>query len=1041
MHSTPPNNQTSFIPGIDDVTMSAIAGNQLLHIADAVPVLISYVDKDGYYRFNNKAYETWFGLKREDLYGKHMSEVLGEPVYQNLRPNVEKVLAGEKVSFESLIPYKDGGKRYITANYVPHFDKNNTVIGFYVEVNDITALHQSNQALRESEERFQAAVNAVQGILWTNNAKGEMEGEQPGWAALTGQTRDEYQGYGWANKVHPEDAQPTIDAWHEAVNERKTFEFEHRLLTRETGWRLFKIKAVPLFNPDGSIREWVGVHTDVTEQREAENAIRESEERFRLMADASPVMIWTLDENGNSTYYNKKASEFTGHTEEEIQSGKSWQIAIHPDDIGFAGHVVATAVQNKQPYQMECRMQRHDGEWRWLLNHGMPRFNEKKELIGYVGSSVDITERKIAEEALQISEDRYQNFIRQSTEGISRFELKIPITIDAPKQNQVDHFFEYAFLAECNDAMAQMYGYQRSEELKNFRLTDFFARNTDTEAYFTHFIESGYRIQNTETTEIDRHGNTKYFSNNLVGIIENGMLLGAWGTQRDITAQKTAEEKLAKSEQYFRQLTDTVPAIIWITRPDGYCTYLNKNWYDYTGQTPGEAEGFGWLNATHPDDAAEAERLFVEATTQQKNYYMLYRLRHKDGGYRWAIDSGQPKMSADGQFEGMIGTVIDVHEQKLAEDKIRENEEKFRTLAESLPQLVWMTNEKGEQEYASSRWKEYTGVEPYGSESWQKIVHPDDMRFVTRAWARSMETGQQYRTEARLKNKNGEYRWHFVQGEPLRDNDGKIIKWIGAFTDIHDQKTITEKLEALVEARTRELQRSNDDLQQFAHVASHDLKEPVRKIKTFAGRLEKEESDNISPAGKTYLQKMQSAADRMFTMIDGVLTYSTLNAVAQKIDNVDLSHVIHNIETDLELMIQKKSAKIIQQNLPQIEGAAVLLYQLFYNLINNSLKFSRADKPAIITISADTISKGDEDYTEIIVEDNGIGFEQEHAEKIFGTFERLHAKDKYDGTGLGLALCKKIAERHGGSIIAQGEKNAGARFIVLLPLKQKQNSI
>lgn len=783
-----------------------------------------------------------------------------------------------------------------------------------VEIDNSSQQQFFNQALRESEERFEAAVKAVEGVLWTNNPKGEMEGEQPGWAHLTGQSFQEYQGYGWADRVHPEDAQPTIKAWNEAVHERKTFVFEHRLLTHHQGWRLFAIKAVPLFNPDGSIREWVGVHTD-------------------------------------------------------------------------------------------------------------------------------ITERKLAEQALIASEERYQHFIRQSTEGIWRIELTVPLSVNNTKEAQLDLFFQHAYLAECNDAMARMYGYEYSKDLQDFTLADFFARDADTEAYLLHFIDSGYRVDDAVSKETDRFGNTKYFSNNFVGIIENGLLVRAWGTQRDITIQKTVEEKLARSEAYFRQLTDTIPAIIWITRPDGYCTYLNQNWYDFTGQTPGEAEGFGWLNATHPDDVKEAERLFEEATSNQKPYYMLYRLRHKDGGYRWAIDSGQPKISEHGEFEGMIGTVIDVHEQKLAEDRIRESEEKFRTLAESLPQLVWMTNARGEQEYASNRWKEYTGIEPNGTESWQQVVHPDDMPVVTQKWITSIETGAVYKTETRLKNNKGEYRWHFVQGEPIIDQNGMISKWIGAFTDIHDQKTITEKLEALVAARTKELQRSNGDLQQFAHVASHDLKEPVRKIKTFAGRLEREDGGNLSAAGKTYLQKVQSAADRMFTMIDGVLTYSTFNAVSQTIEMVHLPGIITQIETDLELVIQKRVATISQQNLPHVEGATVLLYQLFYNLINNALKFSRSDVPVQIDITATIIEKDGDQYAEISLKDNGIGFEPVFAEKIFGTFERLHAKDKYDGTGLGLALCKKITERHGGSIKADGKLNEGAAFTILLPVKQKQNTI
>jgi PAS domain S-box-containing protein len=897
------------------------------------------------------------------------------------------------------------------------------------------------QALRESEERFFAAVRAVQATIWTNSPSGEMQGDQPGWMALTGQTEDEYRGFGWASVVHPEDAQPTIDAWHKAVQQQSTFEFEHRVRVKSGEWRLFSIRAVPVFTSSGEIREWVGVHTDITSQREAEKTIRESEKRFRLMADSSPVMIWTLDAEGNSTYYNKKALEFTGHTADDLQSGKSWQMAIHPDDIEDAGKTVAAAVSEVRPYEMECRMRRADGEWRWLLSHGTPRLGENGELLGYVGSSVDITERKTAEQSLKRSEDRYQNFIKQSTEGIWRFELSQPMSVDLTVDEQIDYFFKNAHLAECNDAMARMYGYERSEELKDFTLENFFRRDEDTEAYFRYFIESGYRVENTESKEIDRYGEIRWFSNNLVGIIENGMIYRAWGTQRDITAQKSAEESLAKSERYFRELTDTVPAIIWITRPDGYCTYLNKNWYEFTGQSFGEAEGFGWLNATHPDDAAEAERLFTEATAAQKPYYILYRLRHKSGTYRWAIDSGHPKFSKDGLFEGMIGTVIDVHEQKLAEDRIKESEEKFRTLAESLPQLVWMTDAHGNQEYASQRWEEYSGVAPSGNDTWSSVLHPDDVPVISEVWRKSLDSGAAYRTEARLRNKDGEYRWHFIHGEAVRNEEKKIVKWIGAITDIHDQKTQTEKLEGLIADRTRELTRSNDDLQQFAHVASHDLKEPVRKIKTFAGRLATEDEDRLSETGKKYLAKMHSAADRMSSMIEGVLNYSTLNAHEQSIQKVDLTKLIRNIETDLELVFQQKKALLRYHDLPVMDGSNVLLYQLFYNLVNNSLKFSKADTAPLITVACDSKIIDGREFAEITIADNGIGFDQEQADKIFDTFVRLHSKDRYEGTGLGLALCKKIVERHGGQIRAYGSPNKGARFEISLPMNQEKNNI
>jgi light-regulated signal transduction histidine kinase (bacteriophytochrome) len=282
-----------------------------------------------------------------------------------------------------------------------------------------------------------------------------------------------------------------------------------------------------------------------------------------------------------------------------------------------------------------------------------------------------------------------------------------------------------------------------------------------------------------------------------------------------------------------------------------------------------------------------------------------------------------------------------------------------------------------------------------------------------------------------------------VQGEPLHNEKGQVVRWIGAFTDIHDQKTLSAQLEKLVTERTKELERSNEDLQQFAHVASHDLKEPVRKIRTFGSRLNDEFSQLLPDTAKLYLGKIESAAGRMYAMIDGVLTYSTLNAMQQPFERLELAKLVTDVEADLEVLIREKEATITCDHLPSLSGAAILLYQLFYNLINNSLKFVRQGVRPVVHISAQTLTPAevaakdldaDRAYTRIIVEDNGIGFEPENAARIFQTFSRLNPKDKYEGTGLGLALCKKIVERHGGYIEAKGRKNEGATFVVTLPL-------
>ena len=245
-------------------------------------------------------------------------------------------------------------------------------------------------------------------------------------------------------------------------------------------------------------------------------------------------------------------------------------------------------------------------------------------------------------------------------------------------------------------------------------------------------------------------------------------------------------------------------------------------------------------------------------------------------------------------------------------------------------------------------------------------------------------------------------------------------------------RQLSEDLEIIVQKRTKELQRSNEDLLQFAHVASHDLKEPVRKFKTFIGRLQEEYGNILPEKGRDYLNRMTVAADRMSSMIEGVLKYSSLNEEGEINTSVDLNEIIKSIEADLEVMINQKKAEIVKDELPVIEGAPVLIYQLFYNLINNSLKFSRENPVVRIFSSVETVDGMK--YAKIMVADNGIGFKQTYANKIFDAFSRLNTKDKYEGTGLGLALCKKIAERHHGSISAAGEEGKGAVFTILLPI-------
>lgn len=247
-------------------------------------------------------------------------------------------------------------------------------------------------------------------------------------------------------------------------------------------------------------------------------------------------------------------------------------------------------------------------------------------------------------------------------------------------------------------------------------------------------------------------------------------------------------------------------------------------------------------------------------------------------------------------------------------------------------------------------------------------------------------------------------------------------------------RALSSELEIKVEERTKELQRSNEDLQKFAHVASHDLKEPVRKIKTFTLRLEDELHDHSNQKIKHYTAKVLESAARMSTMIEGVLEYSSVNRLEENIGTVDLNKIIADIRVDLEVQIKDKQAEFNYTTLPSVKGVEVLLYHVFSNIISNSLKFSKNTERPVIKIDSATINLHGINNARIVVADNGIGFDSIHKGAIFNSFTRLHSKDEYDGTGLGLSLAKNIVQRHNGTIEANGEKGVGASIIITLPI-------
>jgi PAS domain S-box-containing protein len=437
-----------------------------------------------------------------------------------------------------------------------------------------------------------------------------------------------------------------------------------------------------------------------------------------------------------------------------------------------------------------------------------------------------------------------------------------------------------------------------------------------------------------------------------------------------------------------------------------------------------------FLQRIHPQDRPGVERIIRRAVEKGRDIYAEYRIIWPDGTIRHMTSRGRAFADPSGKPVRMTGVTIDVTESKKAEQALRESEERFRTMADAAPVLIWTVAPDRSRDYFNKAWIQFTGrtlAELLG-DGWIEDVHAEDRDRVRKVFSQAFKEHREFEKEFRLRAADGSYHVVRDHGIPRFAPDGTFRGYIGSAIDITDIRHAQSQLERRVEARTAELAEINRELESFTYSVSHDLRAPLRHINAYAQVLEEDYSAQLDEQGRKYLSRIQAGAKNMGALVDDLLNLARVGRQELNIQQCSLDQLLRELVQEIGADAADRQIEWRISDLGTIECDPGLIKQVFVNLLSNAVKYTRPRAVALIEIGRREL----EGKTMWFVKDNGVGFDMKYANKLFGVFQRLHRADEFEGTGVGLAIVERIIRRHGGRIWAEAELDKGATFYFTL---------
>ena len=821
------------------------------------------------------------------------------------------------------------------------------------------------------------------------------------------------------------------------------------------------LSVTALRDGEGNITGFMGIASDISDaygelrlRIEAEKALRDSERRFRAIFNQTFQFIALLNPDGTILEVNQPALEVGGLKHSDVVGRRVWDAGwkFTPEDRQLWLSAITEAAQGKF-----ARFEVHlpFGEDRNLTIDASvkPVKDETGQVVLLIAEGRDISDRKRAEEALYQSQQQLQAILDNSPAVIYVIDVQ-------NKYLLINRKFQNLF----NRNREQIIGKSIRHTWPQNIADEFAANNRKV-------IETNTPLETEEIVLQDDELHT-YLSIKFPLYDSSGVPYAVCGISTDITERKQAEEALRKahdeleirvqertaalaqvntelrteiverllteqalrqSEERYRSLVVATAQNVWTTDPSGLVVSDLPLWRAITGQTEAEIQGWGWLEAVHPGDREQTAQLWMQAIETKSLYETEYRVRLHDGSYGYFFCRGVPVLEADGSIREWVGIHRDITERKQAEEALRESESRFRRVVDSnmIGIIFWDVN--GNILEANDAFLEIVG---YTQEDmvpdkigWKDITPAEYHHLDEQGIEEIAAAGICTPFEKEYIRKDGSRVPVLVGGAILEGYEDRGVCFVINISDAVAAATQRKRMEHALAEQAKELARSNADLAQFAYVASHDLQEPLRMVASYTQLLSRRYKGKLDEDADEFIAFAVDGANRMQKLIKDLLEYSRIGTRGKQLAPVECESIFEDAIANLQIAIEESGAIVKRDRLPTVWGDRTQLGQLLQNLIGNAIKFCE-NPPPRIHVSA---QKGENEWI-FSVCDNGIGIEPDQRDRIFVIFQRLHSRAEYPGTGIGLALCKKIVERHGGQIWVQSQPGQGSVFHFTIPL-------